>query len=77
MKPQINIDGKISVSHPEEIKWVILAPERSSHVYVALYYTKHFRFSGPRFWGKKEPFLFENASNLTHEFLYDNFNKKN
>ena len=25
---------------------------------------------------KKEPFLFENVSNLTHEFLYDNFNKK-
>ena len=25
---------------------------------------------------KNEPFLFENASNLTHEFLYDNFNKK-
>ena len=26
--------------------------------------------------GKIEPFLLENASNLTHEFLYDNFNKK-
>ena len=24
-----------------------------------------------------EPFLLENASNLTHEFLQDNFNKKN
>ena len=23
-----------------------------------------------------KPFLLENASNLTHEFLYDNFNKK-
>ena len=23
-----------------------------------------------------EPFLLENASNLTNEFLYDNFNKK-
>ena len=25
---------------------------------------------------KYEPFLLENASNLTHEILYDNFNKK-
>ena len=25
---------------------------------------------------KNKSFLFENASNLTHEFLYDNFNKK-
>ena len=25
---------------------------------------------------KNEPFLLENASNLTHEFLYDKFNKK-
>ena len=25
---------------------------------------------------KNEPFLLENAPNLTHEFLYDNFNKK-
>ena len=25
---------------------------------------------------KKESVLFENASNLTHEFLNDNFNKK-
>ena len=24
----------------------------------------------------KVPFLLENVSNLTHEFLYDNFNKK-
>ena len=23
-----------------------------------------------------DPFCLENASNLTHEFLYDNFNKK-
>ena len=26
--------------------------------------------------GKNEPFLHENALNLTHDFLYDNFNKK-
>ena len=25
---------------------------------------------------KNEPFLLENALNLTHEFLYDNFKKK-
>ena len=25
---------------------------------------------------KNLPFLLENSSNLTHEFLYDNFNKK-
>ena len=25
---------------------------------------------------ENKPFFFENASNLTHEFLYDNFNKK-
>ena len=37
---------------------------------------KHFCFSVHRFEGKNEPFLVENASNLTHEFLYDNFNKK-
>ena len=28
------------------------------------------------FEGKTEPFLLENASNLTHEFLYDNLKKK-
>ena len=28
------------------------------------------------FEGKNEVFLLENTSNLTHEFLYDNFNKK-
>ena len=28
------------------------------------------------FEGKNEPFILENASNLTHKFLYDNFNKK-
>ena len=28
------------------------------------------------FKGKIKLFLFENASNLPHEFLYDNFNKK-
>ena len=34
-------------------------------------------FSPPVFEGKiNEPFCLENASNLTHEFLYDNFNKK-
>ena len=27
--------------------------------------------------GKNGQFLLENASSLTHEFLYDNFNKKN
>ena len=27
--------------------------------------------------GKNEPFRLENASNLTHVFLYDNFTKKN
>ena len=26
--------------------------------------------------GKNEPFLLENASNLRHEFLYDNFNTR-
>ena len=25
---------------------------------------------------KNEPFILENASNLTHKFLYDNFSKK-
>ena len=30
----------------------------------------------PVFEGKNEPFLLENASNLTHEISYDNFNKK-
>ena len=25
---------------------------------------------------KNEPFLLENASNMTHKLLYDNFNKK-
>ena len=29
------------------------------------------------FWGKNEPFILENALNLSHEFLYDHFNKKN
>ena len=28
------------------------------------------------FQGKNEIFLHENAKNLTHKFLYDNFNKK-
>ena len=28
------------------------------------------------FEGKNEPFLHKNASNLAHEFLYHNFNKK-
>ena len=28
------------------------------------------------FEGKTRQFFLENASNLTHEFLYDNFNKK-
>ena len=28
------------------------------------------------FLSKKNPFLLENASNLAHEFVYDNLNKK-
>ena len=28
------------------------------------------------FQGNNESFLLKNASNLTHEFVYDNFNKK-
>ena len=35
-----------------------------------------FAFQRLVFEGKNEPFLLENASNLNHEFLYDNFNKK-
>ena len=34
-------------------------------------------FSALRFEGKNQSFLLENASNLTFEFLYDSFNKKN
>ena len=32
--------------------------------------------SAPFLRKENEPFLFENASNLTHDFLYDNINKK-
>ena len=35
-----------------------------------------FASQGLVFEEKNEPFLIENASYLTHEFLYDNFNKK-
>ena len=35
-------------------------------------------FASERLYLKKnnEPFSLKNSSNLTHEFLYDNFNKK-
>ena len=35
-----------------------------------------FAFQRLVFEEKNEPFILENASNLTHEILYDNFNKK-
>ena len=39
-------------------------------------YINTFAFERLVFEENNEPFLLENASNLTHECLYDNFNKK-
>ena len=40
---------------------------------IALTFSRH---NAPIFEEKKELFLFENETNLKHEFLYDNFKKK-
>ena len=46
------------------------------YIFYVLYYITIFATQRLVFKGKNESFFLENASILTHEFFYDNFNNK-